>query len=139
MSRFARKIRSRMSRMQSGLRIAYYRFMGVKIGRRVFISSGARLDVRRGELIIGDEVDIAHGSYILSHTGYKPLRLVQRTVIEDNVKIYVRAIILPGLTIGRNSIVGAGAVVMRDVPPDVVVMGNPARVIQHRENEKLQN
>jgi acetyltransferase-like isoleucine patch superfamily enzyme len=116
--------------------VGYYRLMGVSIGRRVFISSGARLDVRRGDLIIGNNVDIAHGSYILSHTGYKPLRVVQRTVIEDNVKIYVRAIILPGLTIGRNSIVGAGAVVMRDVPPDVVVMGNPARVIQNREIKK---
>jgi maltose O-acetyltransferase len=51
-------------------------------------------------------------------------------VIEDDVWIGANAIILKGVTIGARSIVGAGAVVSRDVPPDCVVAGNPARVVK---------
>jgi maltose O-acetyltransferase len=39
-------------------------------------------------------------------------------------------IVLPGVTIGENTVVGAGAIVTRDLPPDVVAVGNPARVIR---------
>jgi maltose O-acetyltransferase len=54
-------------------------------------------------------------------------------VIEDNVWIGGGAILLPGVRIGRNAVVGAGAVVSRDVPPNTVVVGNPARVIREIE------
>jgi len=47
------------------------------------------------------------------------------------VKIFVNSVIFPGVRIGKNSMVGAAACVMKDVPPNVVVMGNPARVIMH--------
>lgn len=50
--------------------------------------------------------------------------------IEDNVWIGAGAIVLPGVTIYRNSIVAAGAVVTKDVPPYVVVAGNPAKIIR---------
>ena len=50
--------------------------------------------------------------------------------LEDLVKIGANATILPGVRIGRNSLVGAGAVVTEDVPPDVVVAGSPARVVK---------
>lgn len=50
--------------------------------------------------------------------------------IEDNVWIGAGAIILPGVTIARNSIVAAGAVVTKNVPPYTVVAGNPARIIR---------
>ena len=52
--------------------------------------------------------------------------------IEDDVWIGTRAIILPGLTIGKGSIIGAGAVVTKDVPPYAICAGNPARVIKYR-------
>jgi acetyltransferase-like isoleucine patch superfamily enzyme len=55
---------------------------------------------------------------------------VRPVVIEDDVWIGATAIILKGVTIGARSIVGAGAVVSRDVPPDCVVAGNPARVVK---------
>ncbi|HMJ68579.1 MAG TPA: acyltransferase [Cyclobacteriaceae bacterium] len=52
-------------------------------------------------------------------------------VIEDNVWIATRSTILKGVTIGRNSVVAAGSVVTRDVPPNTVVGGVPAKVIKH--------
>lgn len=55
--------------------------------------------------------------------------------IEDNVWIGGGAIILPGVTIGRNSVIGAGSVVTRSIPADCVAVGNPCRVIKHIENK----
>jgi len=54
-------------------------------------------------------------------------------IIEDDVWIGWRAIILPGVRIGRSSIIGAGAVVAKDVPPFSIVVGNPARVVKKRD------
>ena len=54
-------------------------------------------------------------------------------VIEENVWVGGGAILLPGVRIGRNAVVGAGAVVSRDVPANAVVAGNPARVIREIE------
>src|SRR5262249_28158151 len=51
-----------------------------------------------------------------------------RTVVRRMASIGANATILPGLTIGANSLVGAGAVVTRDVPPNAIVVGNPARI-----------
>jgi maltose O-acetyltransferase len=56
-------------------------------------------------------------------------------VIEDNVWIGGAAILLPGVRVGQNAVVGAGAVVTRDVPADTVVAGNPARVIREIEQK----
>lgn len=135
----ARKIRHNLVKLSSLINVNYYRFMGIEIGKGCFISRGARLDVRRGKITIGNKVHIASGSYILGHVGFQPLKEGQETLIEDNVRIFVNSVILPGIKIGKNSIVGAGSVVMKDVPPNVVVMGNPARVIQHLEekNDKV--
>lgn len=52
--------------------------------------------------------------------------------IEDDVWIGARVIILPGVTVGKGSIVGAGSVVTKDVPEYAIVAGNPAKVIQYR-------
>ncbi len=51
-------------------------------------------------------------------------------VIEDNVWIGCNVAIMPGVTIGENSVVGAGSVVTKDVPPNVVAVGNPCRVLR---------
>jgi len=55
--------------------------------------------------------------------------------IEDNVWIGGGAILLPGVTVGRNSVVGAGSVVTRSIPADCVAVGNPCRVIKHLAEE----
>lgn len=53
-----------------------------------------------------------------------------RTVIKKGASIGANATLLPGITIGENALVGAGSVVTKDVPPNTVVFGNPARVIK---------
>jgi acetyltransferase-like isoleucine patch superfamily enzyme len=55
---------------------------------------------------------------------------VRPVVIEDDVWIGQRAVILPGVTIGRGSVVAIGSVVMTSVPPNVLVAGNPARQVR---------
>jgi acetyltransferase-like isoleucine patch superfamily enzyme len=55
-------------------------------------------------------------------------------IIEDNVWIGINAIVLKGVRIGQNSVIGAGSVVTRDVPPNCVVAGNPAQVIRSLDN-----
>ena len=57
--------------------------------------------------------------------------------IEDNVFIGARSIILKGVTIGEGSVVGAGSVVSQDVPPFVVVCGNPAKIVKSLKNDKV--
>lgn len=57
-------------------------------------------------------------------------------VIEDNVWIGARSVILKGVTIGEGSIVACDSVVTKDVPPFTIVAGNPARVVKHIENDK---
>ena len=133
MSRFGREFRHKTVKFLSFWRVGYFRFMGTTIGKNCFLSWGAHLDIRRGKITIGDNVNIAHGTYILSHIGYRSTKEQIETVIEDNVRIFVNAVVLPGVRVGKNSVVGAGSVVMKDVPPDVIVMGNPARIIQQAD------
>ncbi len=93
------------------------------------------LDNNRVE--IGNHVML--GPAVQLYTAVHPLEAEERIagwevalpiVIQDNVWLGGGAIVLPGVTIGRNAVVGAGAVVTRDVPPDVVVVGNPARIVR---------
>lgn len=58
------------------------------------------------------------------------LEAAEPITIEDNVWLGGGAIVLPGVRIGANSVIGAGAVVTKDVPANVVAVGNPARVIR---------
>lgn len=66
-----------------------------------------------------------------------PPEAVHPVVIEDDVWIGAGSIILKGVTIGSRSIVGAASVVTRDVPPDVVVAGNPARVVKQLASQPV--
>ncbi len=112
-----------------------YRLLGVKIGKNTMISLGAKIDVHRGKVTIGDDCLITSGVKILSHDGAS--RMINKddwgngeVVIGNNVFIGVNAVILRNVTIGDNSVIGAGAIVSKDVPPATVVAGNPAKVIK---------
>jgi maltose O-acetyltransferase len=71
--------------------------------------------------------------HLLAETRIQGWEVAKPIVIEDNVWIGGGAILLPGVRIGRNAVVGAGAVVPRSVPANTVVAGNPARVIREIE------
>jgi acetyltransferase-like isoleucine patch superfamily enzyme len=126
--------------VQLGVRLWWYgprqvRRSGMTIGAGTQINRDCVLDAR-GPLRIGDQVSISPEVVILTadhdHTapGF-PLR--QRPVtIEDNVWIGMRAVVLPGVRIGRGAVVAAGAVVTKDVEPLTVVAGIPARVVARR-------
>lgn len=59
------------------------------------------------------------------------------TIIEDNVWIGMNAVIMKGVTIGQNSVIGANSVVVRDIPPNVIAAGNPAKVIKPLDSGEL--
>lgn len=75
---------------------------------------------------IGPNVVLTNARYPLSPRAKEELR---GPIIESRAKVGANATVLPGVRIGANALVGAGAVVVRDVPPGKVVVGNPARVI----------
>jgi acetyltransferase-like isoleucine patch superfamily enzyme len=131
----ARGIRDRLTYILSHFRVAYYRYMGITIGKKCFISSKAHIDLIGSKITIGDYVEIAGGTYILAHAAVRGRKELRETNIEDNVRIFVNAVIFPGVKVGKNSIVGAGAIVTKDVPPNVTVLGNPARVIWPKGNK----
>ncbi|MFZ5858782.1 MAG: sugar O-acetyltransferase [Chloroflexota bacterium] len=92
-------------------------------------------EVRIGNhVMIGPTVQIYTAAHDLQpETRNKGWEVAKAITIKDSVWIGGGAILLPGVTIGRNAVVGAGAVVTRDVPANTVVAGNPARVIREIE------
>jgi maltose O-acetyltransferase len=111
---------------------------GLNLGSNVFVGGGTVLDPDFSFLIsIGDDsvislevMILAHDASTRRHLGYSRVAPV---AIGRRVFIGARAVILPGVTIGDDAIVGAGSVVRRDVEPGTVVAGNPARVIATTE------
>jgi acetyltransferase-like isoleucine patch superfamily enzyme len=102
---------------------------GMDISPTAFISSKARLDrTNPSGVHIGAYTCVTLGVHILAHDMSRNLQA--DTWIGSNCFIGACAIILPGLHIGDGSIVAAGAVVTKDVPPGSLVGGNPARVIR---------
>ena len=95
------------------------------IGKHVTINKGATI-LSPGKVVIEDNVaTVDHDLYDrhnLFHFG--------QVTIKENAWICIGAIICPRVTIGRNAVVAAGAVVTKDVPDNVVVGGNPARIIK---------
>lgn len=85
-------------------------------------------------VMIGPSVQIYTAAHLLqAEPRNQGLEVAKAIAIEDNVWLGGGAILLPGVTIGRNAVVGAGAVVTRNVPANTVVAGNPARVIREIE------
>lgn len=112
----------------------------ITIGENVSIHPMCYIDAA-GQITIGNNVSIAHGVTIMSSThSYKdqtiPIKdqkiLLKKTVIKDNVWIGSKATIVYGLSVGAGSIVGASAVVTKNVSPNSVVAGIPAQQIKNR-------
>lgn len=115
----------------------------IKIGNNVGISSSSIWAHK--SITIGNNVTIGANCTIVDsdchsldhrHRG-KPVDLEYKIdlpiVIEDDVLIGAQSIILKGVTIGERSVIGAGSVVTKNIPPDVIAAGNPCRVIKRLE------
>lgn len=108
----------------------------IRIGAKSYLGTNVRFggnaDVQIGAFAqIAPDVSFNTGTHTLEFTpGAVRPGLHAPIVLEDHVWIGTGAIILPGVTIGRGSVVAAGAVVTRDVPPMTVVGGVPARVLR---------
>ncbi len=115
----------------------------VQIGNRCQVNHGCRLvNVKLGNFdMIAPEVVFVPKLHRASSNEIPMIEQGEikfpRAVVEDDVWIGHRAIIMPGLRIGRGAIVGAGAVVTKHVPPYAVVGGVPARLIKWRRNEEV--
>lgn len=106
----------------------------IAIGSYCLIAPGVRIS-SGAEIVIGDSCMMAQGVYITDadwHGIYDRASLgrAEPVNISSNVWIGDSAIICKGVSIGQNSIIGAGSVVVKSVPPDVIVAGNPARVVK---------
>lgn len=108
----------------------------VRIGRNCGINHGVFI-LGHNRIEIGDDVVLSAGAMLIdsglrtqgfAHAAV-PEHVDSFVVIEDGAWIGAGAIVLPGVTVGRKSIVGAGSVVTRDVPAFAIVAGNPARQI----------
>lgn len=138
----------------------FYRLAGIKVGKGSTIHTGARFyDPRnisigddsiigegvvldgRDKLIIGNHVDIAsdvmiyNSEHDVNNESFSAKN--SPVTIEDYVFIGPRVIILAGVTIGRGTVIGAGAVVTKDIPPYAIAGGVPAKIIGERRNKDL--
>ncbi len=147
---------------RSGVGVVIQGFRHIRMGRGVGLNRHSSLYAARGRITLGDNVFLGDFSSINandaeisigSNVAIGPMTLIQganhefsRTdipiveqghiesfvVIEDNVWIAAHCTILPGVRLGGGAVVGAGAVVTRDVPPNAVVGGVPAKVLRYR-------
>ena len=118
---FIARLISQVSRFFTGIEI----HPGAKIGRRFFIDHG--MGVVIGETCeIGDNVTVYQG-VTLGGTGKEKGK--RHPTIKDNCLIATGAKVLGSITIGENSKIGAGSVVLKDVPPNSTVVGIPGRVV----------
>ena len=127
-----------------GDKIAYLRRRGVRIGARCDILTSAanfHLGSEPYLIEIGDEVTLSKDVNLITHDGSSRVfrgriegscRYGNRfapIIIKDRCFIGTQTLILPGVTIGPDSVVGAGSIVTRDVPPNTVYAGVPAKFI----------
>jgi UDP-2-acetamido-3-amino-2,3-dideoxy-glucuronate N-acetyltransferase len=103
-----------------------------KISSHTFICEGVTIE---DHVFVGHNVTFVNDSFPRATTAEGELQtgsdwVVEKTLVKKGASIGSGATILSNVTIGERSIVGAGSVVTRDVPPDVIVIGNPARVLR---------
>jgi len=117
------------------IRVTMYRKAGIRIGHLSEFGSNIWLDINfRNLLSIEDDVFLGGYTHILTHSpilygyeheGFSPV------VIKKGARIGTHVFILMGVTIGENSVIGAGAVVTRDIPPNCLAVGVPAKPIKY--------
>ncbi len=107
----------------------------IRVGRNVFVNQNCTfydlggLDIA-DDVMIGPNVSIITSGHPIEPSQRRAFVVAKPIVIERNVWIAAGATIIGGVTVGENSVVAAGSVVTKDVPPNTLVGGNPARIIR---------
>lgn len=113
----------------------------LRLGRNVYVNRNTVIDAH-GTLTIGDECMIGancyitdgnHGTKARTSIGAQPMT-IRPVSIGNDVWIGANCIVLPGVTIGSGAVIGAGSVVTKNVSPQSIVAGSPARFIRNRES-----
>lgn len=117
----------------------------VEIGHDVLLNSDCKIGGQNG-IKIGNFVQLAYNVNLVSedHAYDNPLLPIKNQgykktgpiIVEDDVWIGANAVIMPNITIGRGSIIGANAVVTKDIEPYAIVGGVPAKLIKYRFDKK---
>jgi acetyltransferase-like isoleucine patch superfamily enzyme len=139
---------ARYAPLPPAARASLHRRRGVEVGRRVFIGTEVFIDdAVPSSVTLEDDVTVIAQTTILGHTYYPPhfhgllgaeaSRTGQRTVIRRGAYLGLRSTVLAGVTVGEYAIVGAGALVVDDVPPYTMVVGVPARAVREFSAEDL--
>jgi len=128
--------------------LGFARSIGVRMGENVtfYGMSPGMFGSEPWMITLGNNVYITHGVFFITHDGgtlilrkeVPDLEWTAPIVVGDDVYIGIRAMILPGVTIGNRCIIGAGSVVTKDIPDNSVAAGVPARVIKSTD-EYLEN
>lgn len=127
-------LRTRIDRLRVERRWRHFRSLGMKIGDDVLLPGSTWIDPDFCHLIeIQDHAGLGEGCVLLAHDAqideFLDAARVGRIVIRESCHIGTRSIILPGVEMGPRTLVGAGSVVSRSLPPDTVCAGSPAKVI----------
>ncbi|UCG92456.1 MAG: acyltransferase [candidate division WOR-3 bacterium] len=130
----------------SDMTVKLHRMRGVNIGEHVYIGPYTEIDLLYPHLItIEDYVSIGMHTMIFAHSNPTNSylikaqlypRMVKPVVIKRGVWIPPGCIILPGVTIGEHSIIGAGSLVNKDIPPKTLAIGSPAKPVKNLDIEE---
>jgi maltose O-acetyltransferase len=124
--------------------VLFYKHVVIHSPEKVSIKSHSRI----GDFVIiwgGGEVEIGEGCLIAAHSvitseghdpnaeSFRDSSLSGKVVINNNVWLGAGVYVMPGVKIGENSVIGAGSIVTKDIPPNSIALGNPAKIVKTKE------
>jgi acetyltransferase-like isoleucine patch superfamily enzyme len=117
------------------IELATYDSGRIEIGKFTFINYGSSITAR-SSVRIGSYCHLGHYTFVMDNGQHDVIRHLdlppsKPVIVEDHVWIGSKVTILPGVRIGSHSVIGAGSIVTKDIPPRCVAAGNPARVLRH--------